>query len=326
MSGAIKAIGKVFKAIVKSPIFKVIAIAAAVYFTGGLALGAMGSAFAASLPGIAGAADLVGLGTTGAFATVGLDATTAALAAGDLATGAATYGEGALSGTSVMADLGSTADAGAGAAATDIAAPVADASAGAATGDTAAIDAANSAPALDSSGAPLQTGTTDLAANSPVTDPSAPTPGTPNVDPNAGMNANAGTPNAPSAPGSPTAPTATPSNPTTAPAATTQPAPGSTPGGDKPGTMQAVSDWIKTNPGMAMILGQSVASLGSSAVNAISTNATQSQQQAQYNQNRADAIARGTVPNETGSATWKPQAYKTPGVIDAALNAKPTGG
>jgi hypothetical protein len=90
--------------------------------------------------------------------------------------------------------------------------------------------------------------------------------------------------------------------------------------------MQSVTDWIKANPTMAQVLGKSAAQLGSSAVSAISQNATLSQQQEQYNQNRADAISRGTVPNETGSATWTPQKYKTPGVVNAALNAKPPGG
>ncbi|MDP1931894.1 MAG: hypothetical protein Q8L60_10595 [Gammaproteobacteria bacterium] len=62
---------KLVKKVAKSKIFKVIAIAAAVYFTGGAALGAMGGASAASAAGtsmIAGAAKgaIAGLGSAGA--------------------------------------------------------------------------------------------------------------------------------------------------------------------------------------------------------------------------------------------------------------------
>jgi len=99
MSGLVKGVKKVFKAvgsavkkIVKSPIFKAVAIAAAVYFTGGLAMGAMGSTFAASLPGISGAAEALGI-TAGAFgeaATVGATAL-----GGAVAEGAATLADGA---------------------------------------------------------------------------------------------------------------------------------------------------------------------------------------------------------------------------------------
>ena len=81
MSGIMKKIGKVFKKIVKSKIFKVIAIAAAVYFTGGIALGAMGSGFAASLPGISAAANAIGMGGVGAIGLAGAEVAAAASAA-----------------------------------------------------------------------------------------------------------------------------------------------------------------------------------------------------------------------------------------------------
>lgn len=75
MSGVVKGVKKVFKKIgqavkkiVKSPIFKAIVIAAAIYFTGGLAAGAMGSTTAAALPGISTAAEMLGI-EAGAFAT-----------------------------------------------------------------------------------------------------------------------------------------------------------------------------------------------------------------------------------------------------------------
>ena len=90
MSGILKKIGKVFKKIVKSKIFKAVLIAAAIYFTAGIAAGAMGSAFAASLPGISTAAGAIGLGEVGAFGVLAADAmavTTAAAGAGALATG-----------------------------------------------------------------------------------------------------------------------------------------------------------------------------------------------------------------------------------------------
>lgn len=67
MSGVIKSIGNIVKSVVKSPIFKAVLVAAAVYFTAGIAAGAMGSAFAASLPGISTAAEALGV-TAGEFA------------------------------------------------------------------------------------------------------------------------------------------------------------------------------------------------------------------------------------------------------------------
>lgn len=85
MSGFLKSIGKAFKKIVKSPIFKAVAIGAAIYFTGGLALGAMGGAV---LPGVGALASGLGItaGSFGAAAagTVGI-ASSAVLGASGLA-------------------------------------------------------------------------------------------------------------------------------------------------------------------------------------------------------------------------------------------------
>lgn len=61
MSGVLKSVGKVFKKVVKSKIFKVVAIAAAVYFTAGIASAALGSTFAAGLPMIGEAAGMLGV-------------------------------------------------------------------------------------------------------------------------------------------------------------------------------------------------------------------------------------------------------------------------
>ena len=136
MSGILKKIGKVFKKIVSSKIFKVVLIAAAVYFTAGVALAAGGSAFAASLPGITAAGQAVGLAGTGAIAattaaevasaaavsagvmtgsadlaatglaTAGIEGTIASTAAGSAATGA--LGDAALSALEVEAGTSGT--------------------------------------------------------------------------------------------------------------------------------------------------------------------------------------------------------------------------
>jgi hypothetical protein len=105
MSGILKKIGKVFKKVVSSKIFKVIAIAAAVYFTAGVALAAGGSAFAAGLPGITAAGQAVGLSGVGAIAATGAEVGAAAAATTGLAEagvlgGAAEGGGGAIAGMS----------------------------------------------------------------------------------------------------------------------------------------------------------------------------------------------------------------------------------
>lgn len=68
MSGIFKSIGRALKKVWKSPIFKAIIIAAAIYFTAGVGLAAMGSTFAASLPGITAVGQAVGLAGVGAIA------------------------------------------------------------------------------------------------------------------------------------------------------------------------------------------------------------------------------------------------------------------
>jgi hypothetical protein len=131
MSGILKKIGKVFKKVISSKIFKVIAIAAAVYFTAGVALAAGGSAFAASLPGITAAGQMVGLAGTGAIAAE------AAVTAASVAS-AANISAGVMSGAADLAAGGiATEGIGATIAATtagDIALAGADALSGAAEG------------------------------------------------------------------------------------------------------------------------------------------------------------------------------------------------
>lgn len=75
MSGVVKGVKKVFKKVGsaakklwKNKIVRAIVIAAAIYFTGGLAAGAMGSTTAAAMPGITAAAKGLGI-TAGAFGT-----------------------------------------------------------------------------------------------------------------------------------------------------------------------------------------------------------------------------------------------------------------
>lgn len=98
----VKGVGKVVKKVAKSPIFKAIAIAAAVYFTGGAVLGAIGGA-SGGLAGMAsGAAAGLGnaaAGITGAWSAItsgaGLGAAGSSLAGG--ITGASAAGAGAAS-------------------------------------------------------------------------------------------------------------------------------------------------------------------------------------------------------------------------------------
>jgi hypothetical protein len=108
----------VFKKIVKSPIFKAVAVAAAIYFTGGLAAGAMGSTFAATLPGVGALAEGLGI-TAGAFgATASAAASAAGIGAGFGLGGFTAATEATLAGGSVLGGAGSAA-AGLAAAATE---------------------------------------------------------------------------------------------------------------------------------------------------------------------------------------------------------------
>lgn len=68
MSGLVRSVKKVFKKITKSKVVKGLLIAAAVYFTAGIAGGMMGSTAMASLPGIKSLADTLGI-ESGAFGT-----------------------------------------------------------------------------------------------------------------------------------------------------------------------------------------------------------------------------------------------------------------
>ncbi len=324
MSGVLKTVGKVFKKIVQSPIFKIVAIAAAVYFTGGLAAGAMGSTFAASLPGIAGLAGDVGLGTTGAFASVGVDAASVATSIGTGAFDAGMTGIGSGAITDASAVAGATADAVA-PVTLDTAGSDAGASLDAATGSNAAGAAA---PALDASGAPLDTSGSDAGSSLDNATGSNGAPSSSDAG-NALDNSTAPGSSAPgaSAPGS-TAPGGSPSTTTTGPANVSSNygpnGQGIGPPENTDGTsaIKNVTDWVKANPTMAQILGKAASTAGSSVVNAISANAQMNQQQQQYEQTRQDIINRGGVPSE--SAAWKPQTYKTPGVVNAALNASTT--
>jgi hypothetical protein len=102
----VKGVGKVFKKIKESKIFKAIAIAAAVYFTGGAALGAMGGAsagFGASMAAGNGFLASLGAGLSGAVtgaaaglgsAWAGLSAAGGAFAAGEVAAGFSALGSG----------------------------------------------------------------------------------------------------------------------------------------------------------------------------------------------------------------------------------------
>lgn len=84
MSGVFKAVGKIFKAVVSSPIFKVVLVAAAIYFTAGMAATVLGGTEAAALAGTAataaGEGSLVPLASETMFAG---EAATAATAAGE---------------------------------------------------------------------------------------------------------------------------------------------------------------------------------------------------------------------------------------------------
>ena len=70
MSGLVRSVKKVFKKVTKSKVVKGLLIAAAVYYTAGIAGGMMGSTDMANLPGIKGLADTLGI-NAGAFGETG---------------------------------------------------------------------------------------------------------------------------------------------------------------------------------------------------------------------------------------------------------------
>lgn len=102
MSNPLKSIANVIKKVIQSPIFKAVLIATAIYFTAGLAAGAMGVTAAVGLPGIAAAAETFGI-TAGAFATGATALTEAGVAVGALS---GLNGIDALLGGSAMAEGG----------------------------------------------------------------------------------------------------------------------------------------------------------------------------------------------------------------------------
>lgn len=114
MSGFLKSVGKAFKKIVKSPIFKAVVIGAAIYFTGGLALGALGGAV---LPGVGALASTLGItaGSFGAAAAGAVGLSAASISAGVL-TGAADLAAGGLATAGIGSTIASTAASAAGAA------------------------------------------------------------------------------------------------------------------------------------------------------------------------------------------------------------------
>lgn len=118
MSGLLKSVGKVFKKVVKSKVFKIAMIAAAVYFTAGIGLAASGSAFAATLPGISGAAGLLGVDISAGLAAAGGAAATAGGAAlgavADVTAGGAFGGAADAVGGAFAGGAGSAATAGGG--------------------------------------------------------------------------------------------------------------------------------------------------------------------------------------------------------------------
>ena len=106
MSNILSGIGKIFKKIVQSPVFKVVAIAVAVYFTAGIAAGAMGISGAASLPGITSAMGFLGIEAPliAEAGVIALEAAAPIQAASYLEAGIVPGMEGA-GGTAALADL-----------------------------------------------------------------------------------------------------------------------------------------------------------------------------------------------------------------------------
>jgi hypothetical protein len=295
MSGLVKGVKKVFKAVgkvMKSPIFKAIVIAAAVYFTGGLALGAMGSTFAASLPGITGLAEGLGI-TAGAFGAAA-EATGAALAAG--AAGAVDVGMEA-------ATVGATAGdaAGAAEAAGAVQAGTEAATVGAAASDAAVTGATGTALDAGMNGA-VQVGEEAATAGGDVASAAsgAPAPPTPSGIANSGfstasdLEAGSG---------------AQPMTAAQQAAAAAKPdlTPGLNPSGLSDGAKKMLFDGLKEG-GLAVFKG-------------LSQKQALDQQAAEYQQNRQDVIRRGQVPDISGIY----KGYKTPGVVNSFVNQAKAG-
>ncbi len=111
MSGVLKSAAKVFKKVVTSKVFKIAAIAAAVYFTGGLAAAAAGSEFAAGLPMISSLGETLGMSGVGAIGSAAEGVAGAAAGIGESVSGAAqTFGGAAEVGESVSGGIVNQAD------------------------------------------------------------------------------------------------------------------------------------------------------------------------------------------------------------------------
>lgn len=324
MSGFLKSVGKVFKKIVQSPIFKVVAIAAAVYFTGGLALTAMGgeaAAFAATLPGISSAAGALGIGEIAgaAAANVGLTAAeigatgdaifaTGAMEAAGMGAEAAGMGAGALEavageGGSLAGTIADSYGAGLGAA-NEAASGIANA--GIEAGGTAAnaVDMPDVTSPLHDAGAP---------ASSVTGSPTTPSLGSPQVGPDAQSAFNA----APTPNDSPLKPTdwgmgdkglgtvATAGDQGTLSAAQIAKL------SPDQSTWASIKSWYNgLDPLEKKMLGEGLSQAGKGALNALSVKSQQDFQMALENQRRGDVTRKGQTFDLTS-------AYKPVGIINA---------
>ena len=314
MSGIVKSVGKVFRKIVQSPIFKVVAIAAAVYFTGGLAAGAFGTmaagaegaALASSAVLEAGAAGAVEAGVEGAMISAETAGSLAAAASGTVSSAGAIASDALASGVTGSVQAGLE---GATAGATGITGDVAGAAANVA-------DAGVNAASNVLEGGYPESGVVQSGLGTPGSN-AADAASVANASPNPGnigdqvLGSNGQ-------------------------AASDQVA-NSTVGGG-PGSQSWVdnaTDAFKRNyyslsEGAQKVIGedgfftkkmigQGLFDAGKAVVGGIAQQEQLKQQQAQFNTLRSDQQRRGYVPNFTG-------VYRTPGVIASALSAPPPKG
>ncbi len=290
MSGFLKSVAKVFKSIVKSPIFKAVAIAAAIYFTGGLALTAIGgeaAAFASALPGISSAAEALGIGAvvdaagaaTGTAAWVSGEALVDAGIGGELIGAAEAAGEvaGGFTGPEGLIDAAANPDY---------------FSMGATSGQT-AIDAAPTdalANTAESVSGGINTGEVSGAPNvglqtsSPVTGAPDSTYGM--LDRGLGVSGGG----------------------------TLSPQELASLGAHDPTTMQSIKAWYgKLDPLEKKILGEGISQLGKGALSQLSQKSQQEYADAVRNQQRADVARKGQVPNITSAFSYT----KGPGLINS---------
>ena len=344
MSGILNSIGKVFKKIIKSPIFKIVLIAVAVYFTAGLALGALGSAFAASLPGIAGAAEGLGItaGAFGAAGAAGAGAGVAAAAAGsvllDAGTGAAALDAGATLGVGAASAgieaaggatlLGEAGLAGAGEAAAAAGSGVVDAAVGAmpeglVSATTEAGGAAGDAAATGAeSGLSVTDSTSNMIGNEGVNVANVSADGAGTTAPTTGaVNPTTGAVEMPELPGN--AAGTTPSQSFGAEAGDTVGSAGTGTGSvgspyvaPESSGWQAVKNWWSNlGPGEKKIAYEGLSQGAKAAIGAVSQKQVLDQQQYNIDRNKADVIRKGQVADRTSF-------YKTPGLVNSAINGK----